>query len=63
MFPEYCNVFLYPCIIIFTHNYGSNANHSVDDVIGIELDDSPDESDSEKPDSICNKKGFNVKRK
>jgi len=40
-----------------------DANDSVDEVIGIELDISPGENDSEKPDSITNKKGSHVKKK
>ena len=40
-----------------------DANNSVDEVIGIELDVSPIENDSEKPDSITKKKGSHVKRK
>ena len=40
-----------------------DANDSVDEVIGIELDISPGVNDSEKPDSITNKKGFHVKKK
>ena len=39
------------------------ANDSVDEVIGIELDISPGENDSEKPDSITDKKGFHVKKR
>ena len=40
-----------------------DANNFIDEIIGIEFDVSPGENDSEKPDSITNKKESHVKRK